>query len=112
MKLIDGMVLYEATAEWEEEAMAYFERLNQKSYDEMTEKEKIEWHKWNAIWGERLAFKYDVIDAPIVNAIPIEWIEKWLEWGKDSIQRGRYLGAVSAMLSDWDNEVDIEKPIG
>lgn len=105
------MFLYEATAEWESQALAHIEKLNQTPLDEMTEEERSEWRRWNAIWGERSAFKYDIIDAPIVNAIPIEWIEKWLEWGKDSIQRGRYLGAVSAMLSDWDNKVDISKPV-
>lgn len=53
-----------------------------------------------------------ISDAPTErNAIPVEWIKRWEVWGKDSIERGRYLGAVSAMLWDWDNEVDIDKQL-
>lgn len=48
---------------------------------------------------------------PTVDAIPVEWIKKWEVWGRDNHERGRYLGAVSAMLRDWDNEVDVDKKL-
>ena len=37
----------------------------------MSEAEKVEWLKWQAILGERLAFKFDVADAPAIDAVEV-----------------------------------------
>lgn len=63
-RYIDADALYERTAEWEAQALAYVEELNRTPLEEMDEDEKAEWRRWTAILGERSAFKFDVADAP------------------------------------------------
>ncbi len=68
MRLIDGNALYEKTAEWESLAM---ETLR-------VQEDNAEWQRWQTILTERTAFKYDVADAPTIDAEPVihaEWIE-------------------------------------
>ena len=64
MKLIDAAELYEKTAEWEAQALHMVEIT-------MNDEDKTEWRKWSAILGERSAFKFDVADAPTVDAVPV-----------------------------------------
>lgn len=71
MKLIDAEALYEQAAEWEEQALAIVDRLISKPREEMDAYEIAEWRKWSVILTERAAFKHDVADAPIVNAVEV-----------------------------------------
>ena len=70
MRLIDADALYEQTAEWEATALHMVEKT-------MNDEDKTEWRRWSAILNERTAFKYDVADAPIIEAEPVKhgrWI--------------------------------------
>ena len=68
---IEKGALYNKTAAWAASALTYIEKLQKKPWAEMSEAEKIEWLKWQAILGERLAFKFDVEDAPIIDAVKV-----------------------------------------
>lgn len=61
---IEKGALYNKTAEWEANALKYIKKLQRKPLAEISEAEKVEWFKWQAILGERSAFKFDVADAP------------------------------------------------
>ena len=53
------------------------------------------------------AYRYeDVETAPTVNAIPIEWIEKWLEIciPHYDYDRMTHIADVYEMLEDWEKE--------
>lgn len=63
-KLIDAGVLIEQIAKLEREAL---QQTNK--YDSL--KDPVWWNRWNAILGERTAFKYDLIDAPTVDAVEV-----------------------------------------
>ena len=64
--LIDKEILYNKTAEFEAQAMAQLEKLNEIPLNEMDKEEYIAWRVWSAICQERSAFKFDVFDAPVV----------------------------------------------
>lgn len=68
MRLIDAEELYKKTAEWETDALEHVGKLNEQEGDETP---SLEWYKWNAILGERSAFKYDIMDAPTIDAVPV-----------------------------------------
>ena len=64
MRPIDGDALYEQTAEWENRALnAVMKTKN--------DEDKTEWQKWSTILAERSAFKFDVADAPTVDAVEV-----------------------------------------
>lgn len=64
MRLIDADALYEKTAEWEAQALAQVERYNPTDSRE-------EWLRWSFVLKERSAFKFDVADAPTIDAVPV-----------------------------------------
>jgi len=64
MRLIDGNALYEKTAEWEAQALHMVEKT-------MHDEDNAEWKRWSTVLAERSAFKYDVADAPTIDAVPI-----------------------------------------
>lgn len=64
MRHIDADTLLERTAELEAVA------LEQVAKYEPSENPR-EWHRWSGILQERTAFKYDLMDAPTVDAEPI-----------------------------------------
>ena len=69
MRLIDGDALYNQTAEWENRALNAVMKT-------MNDEDKTEWEKWSTILAERSAFKFDVADAPTVDAVTIEELEQ------------------------------------
>ncbi len=62
MRLIDADVLYRKTAEWEEEARKIVSEAS----------DDFNWLRWSTILHERSAFKFDVEDAPTINAEPVK----------------------------------------
>lgn len=82
MELIDKGALYKRTAEWEEQAQA--EVLKNKGC--RTVEEWDEYKKWLIILNERSSFKYDIADAPTIEAEPIKH-GRWetCESGHDAI---------------------------
>lgn len=72
MRLIDADELLNKTANLEAVAL---EQVAKCSPSEDPEG----WHRWSAIHVERTAFKYDLMDAPTIEAEPIRhghWIER------------------------------------
>lgn len=70
MRLIDADELLNKTANLEAVA------LEQVAKYEPSENPR-EWHRWTGILQERTAFKYDLMDAPTIDAEPIkhgEWL--------------------------------------
>ena len=63
--LIDKGVLYNQFANLEAIAL---EQVEKHLHDE----DKTEWRKWSVILTERTAYKYDVFDAPTVDAEPVK----------------------------------------
>lgn len=53
---------------------------------------------------------HDIVNAPTVKAIPIEWIEEWQnrhEWKYDSyftMRDGKPKYAIECMIEDWEKE--------
>ena len=106
MRLIDAAELYEKTAEWEAQALHMVEIT-------MNDEDKTEWRKWSAILGERSAFKFDIADAPTVEAIPVSFINEQIEKLQgiadyEFIESGGYLGecnhelrALQDLLKHW-----------
>ena len=45
---------------------------------------------------------YDVDNAPTVKAIPIEWINNWLNTGRNA----KYFIPMMRMVEDWEKEND------
>lgn len=64
INLISRIDLYKKVVEWEEQAFLMV-TLHQSDDD------KAEWRKWSTILTERTAFKFDVADAPAVDAVPV-----------------------------------------
>lgn len=64
MRLIDADALYEKVAEWEAQALHMVEMT-------MHDEDNAEWKRWSTILTERSAFKFDVADAPTIDAVPI-----------------------------------------
>lgn len=61
---IDVDELIRRTAELEAVALEQVEKYE-------PSKDPVLWNRWTAILSERTAFKYDLIDAPIVDAIEV-----------------------------------------
>lgn len=64
MRLVDVEPLFERAVELEAVALEQVRKY------EPSEK-PIEWNRWSGILGERTAFKYDLMDAPTIDAEPI-----------------------------------------
>lgn len=85
MRLIDADALYEQTAEWENRALnAVMKTKN--------DEDKTEWQKWSTILAERSAFKFDVADAPTVDAVEVVRCKdcKWFERERSECHNLRY----------------------
>lgn len=63
-RLIDADALYEKTAEWESQALHMCEIT-------MNDEDLTEWKRWSAVLKERSAFKFDISDAPTVDAVEV-----------------------------------------
>ena len=71
--LISRQALYEKTAEWEAQALHMVEKT-------MNHEDRTEWKKWSAILQERSAFKFDIADAPSVDAVPVVRCKDCTRW--------------------------------
>ena len=58
-ELIDRNKLYEKTTEWEAQAL-YMVKVHRNDED------TTEWRNWSTVLTERIAFKFDVADAPTI----------------------------------------------
>jgi hypothetical protein len=90
MRLIDADELLNRTANLEAVA------LEQVAKYEPSENPR-EWHRWTAILTERTAFKYDLMDAPTIDAEPIRhghWIfgqtmgHSWMKCSECCVSQG------------------------
>lgn len=61
--LIDKKALYNSFAMLEAAAL---EQVQKHMYDE----DLTKWYRWSVILQERTAYKYDIMDAPIIEAVP------------------------------------------
>lgn len=68
MRLIDADELYKRTAEWEEQAQ---DEVN-KNKGCRTVEEWDKYKEWLIILNERSSFKYDIADAPTIEAEPVK----------------------------------------
>ena len=71
MKLIDKNSLYEQFSDLETVALEQVEK-------HMNDEDLSKWKLWSAILKERTAYKFDIADAPVVDAVPVKhgrWIE-------------------------------------
>ena len=66
MRLIDADVLLNKIAELEAVALEQVAKS-----EPLADKTPSEWHRWSGILQERTAFKYDLMDAPTIEAEPI-----------------------------------------
>lgn len=64
MRLIDADVLIKQAVALEAEALEYVAKDEPSLPPER-------WHIWNAKLNERTLFKYDLVDAPTVDAVPV-----------------------------------------
>ena len=92
MRPIDGDALLEKFAKLEAIALEYVGKLNERQ----DPNEHDMWVMWTGILNERTAYKYEIVDAPTVEAIPIEWLKEHIvtieqEW----------------ILEDWEREHEI-----
>ena len=62
--LISKSELYEKVCTWEAQALHMCEVT-------MNDEDITEWRRWSAILGERSAFKFDVADAPTIDAVEV-----------------------------------------
>lgn len=93
MRTIDGDALLEKFAKLEAIALEYVGKLNERQ----DPNEHDMWVMWTGILNERTAYKYEIVDAPTVEAIPIEWLKEHIvtieqEW----------------ILEDWEREHEID----
>lgn len=66
MRLVDVEPLFERAVELEAVALEQVAK-----YGPLSDVHPGEWHRWDAILTERTAFKYDLMDAPRVDAVPV-----------------------------------------
>lgn len=90
MRLIDAEELLNRTAELEAVA------LEQVAKYEPSENPR-EWHRWTGILQERTAFKYDLMDAPTVDAEPI----RHGRWKPYKTEQGRTFGVYCSKCKKW-----------
>lgn len=83
MQLIDRAALYERTAEWEAQALHMVEKT-------MNDEDTTEWKRWSTILTERSAFKFDVADAPTVDAEPVVRCKDCRWYGQGCCHNPRY----------------------
>lgn len=62
--LISKSELYEKVCTWEAQALHMCEVT-------MNDEDNTDWRRWSAILKERSAFKFDVADAPTIDAVPV-----------------------------------------
>ena len=77
MRLIDADKLLNKTAELEAVALEQVAKS-----EPLADIHPSEWHRWSGILQERTAFKYDLMDAPTVDAEPVKhghW--EWNDYG-------------------------------
>lgn len=67
MRLIDADALYERATTLEAQALDYVGKLIERDGDETS----VDWKVWSAILVERGAFKYDLMDAPTIDAVEV-----------------------------------------
>lgn len=66
MRLIDADELLNKTAELEAVALEQVAKS-----EPLADMHPSEWHRWTGILQERTAFKFDLMDAPTIDAEPI-----------------------------------------
>lgn len=66
MRLIDAEALLNKTVKLEAEA-----RKQVANYEPLSDKKPSEWHTWYGVLAERTAFKYDLLDAPTIDAVEV-----------------------------------------
>lgn len=77
VRLIDADALYEKAAEREAQALHMCEKT-------MNDEDLTEWRRWLAILKERSAFKFDIADAPTIDAVEVvhgKWKRKMVDDG-------------------------------
>lgn len=67
MRTIDGDALLEKFAKLEAIALEYVGKLNERQ----DPNEHDMWVMWTGILNERTAYKYEIADAPTVDAVPV-----------------------------------------
>lgn len=86
--LISKSELYEKVCTWEAQALHMCEVT-------MNDEDNTEWRRWSAILNERSAFKFDVADAPTIDAVEVvrcrdcKWYEIY-QLKKDGTDDRRY----------------------
>lgn len=78
-RLIDADALLEKFAKLEAIALEYVRKLNERQ----DPNERDMWVMWTGILNERTAYKYEIVDAPTVDAVPVrygEWIDPHDPW--------------------------------
>ena len=66
MRLIDADELLKKATDLEAVALEQVAK-----YGPLSDIHPGEWHRWDSILQERTAFKYDLMDAPIIDAVPV-----------------------------------------
>lgn len=95
MRLIDADVLLEKTAELEATALEQVVKYE-------PSEEPQEWHRWTGILQERTAFKYDLVDAPTVDAVTISFLEEL----RDKAQNEEAVLMIDEIIAQWEKERD------
>ena len=90
MRLIDADALLEKFAELEATALDMCRR-------HMHDDDQAEWKRWSVILTERTAYRYDVLDAPIEDAVTIEFIRSEIKNSK-----GFYNSSLRRLLDAWE----------
>lgn len=68
MRLVDADPLLKKTADLEAVALEQVAKS-----EPLSDIHPSEWHRWSGILQERTAFKYDLMDAPTIEAEPIRY---------------------------------------
>jgi hypothetical protein len=78
-RLIDADALLEKFAKLEAIALEYVGKLNERK----DPNEHDMWMMWTGILNERTAYKYEIIDAPTVDAVPVIRCKDCVNCGTD-----------------------------
>lgn len=78
MRLIDADKLYQKAVDEESQALDEFHNI-------MNDRDMHQWITWSAVLVERSAFKFDVADAPTVDAVPVIRCKDCKYFTRDSI---------------------------
>lgn len=90
MGLIDKNVLYERATTLEAQALDYVGKLIERDGDEPS----VEWRIWSAILTERSAFKFDLMDAPTIDAVEVVRCKECKHRDKEHSYMCTYLGDI------------------